>query len=81
MNTCKTCKHWEGDVTQDEPFDCGTYLPLENLPHRVRFCYGPHLKFSEAPDKAGAAVYDGEDYRSYLLTGEDFGCNGWAQAD
>lgn len=79
MNTCKTCKHWEGDVTQDEPF-CGPFHSPETVPHRVRFCGGPHLKAMQFPEKDGAAVYDGENYQACLVTGEDFGCNAWAQA-
>lgn len=35
----------------------------------------------EQSRKDGAAVYDREDYRAALVTGEDFGCNKWTQAD
>lgn len=43
--------------------------------HLVRRCAHPKVLFYQRPDRDGAAIFDGSDYRALLCTGEDFGCS------
>lgn len=82
---CKDCKHWGNrpDSVADwqdhisKPIDPDTYEPMD-LPHEVRRCYHPELRFCERPLEAdGFAVADGSEYYAALYTGEAFGCVKW----
>lgn len=85
-NRCATCKWWllNEDTRASRvifPPDPVTYEQEETEEantakwgHRVRQCTHPRVLFYQRPDKGGAAICDGSEYRAELLTGEDFGC-------
>lgn len=58
MNTCKTCKWWNGDGNETQK-EC----------HCPKITYGVS---PESPD--GACVIDYEYYNATFETGPDFGC-------
>ena len=43
--------------------------------YATAYCTHPNVKFYERPEKNGACVADGSEYKASLITGEDFGCN------
>ena len=87
---CKNCKYWILDT--DDEYNCliFPYRPDKSYNQceteeeaalvfgcRVRRCRNPKLLFYQRPEKTGAAVMDGSEYRAELITGEDFGCVGF----
>jgi hypothetical protein len=83
---CLTCKWWQLDEDSRYsrvifPPDPATYEQEEDEEknatkwgHRVRQCKHPKVLFYQRPERDGAAVCDGSEYRAELLTAENFGC-------
>lgn len=86
MNHCESCAFWKLDESSRYsnvifPYDPETYEKEEDEEanaakwgHKVRKCTHPRVLFYQRPDKGGAAVCDGSEYRAELLTGPEFGC-------
>ena len=87
MKTCKTCKYWL--LTEQDEYNkiIFPYKPNEDFSqceteeeaaalfgHRARRCKSPKLLFYQRPDKSGACVVDGSQYKAELITAESFGC-------
>ena len=86
---CKNCKYWINsedceyttlmlpNKANDFFNRCTEEEAASLFGCRVRMCNNPKLLFYERPEKTGAAVVDGSEYKGALLTGEEFGCVGY----
>ena len=86
---CKDCKHWKmppdneywgayelamPQIPPDYEHIKDEKEQRELFGYAIKYCRSPKLLFYQRPDKDGACVADGSQYRACMITGEDFGC-------
>ena len=88
MDTCKNCQYWLFPSEEEfgshpiiQPYDDvhdelveTEEMGIKYRGFRVRYCKHPKVVFYQTPDRDGAVVVDGSQYKAALITAEDFGC-------
>jgi hypothetical protein len=75
MKTCATCKHWN---RYTDKYDVEIFTTHAGVCNHDKFVYNgfdPHGRV-ETP-KDGLMHWDGDGWKAYFNTGEDFGCVHW----